>query len=59
MSTSSYFNNAGSGGTNSLPPYKLNLINGDYIELIAFRMGGAGTVNTLPNGSWIKITKLL
>jgi len=32
---------------------------GDYIELMAFRIGYAGNVYTVKNGSWIKIEKKL
>ena len=45
-------------GTNVMPEYKVELKINDYIELIGFRIGSAGTAYTIPNGSWIKIKKL-
>jgi len=45
-------------GTNVMPEYKVGLNNNDYIELIGFRIGSAGTAYTIPNGSWIKIKKI-
>jgi hypothetical protein len=44
--------------TNVMSPYKVALLNGDYIELIAFRIGNAGSVLTEPDGTWIKIEKI-
>jgi hypothetical protein len=43
--------------TNSIPNYSVNLNSGDYIELVAFRIGFSGDVYTRENGSWIKIQK--
>jgi len=44
--------------TNVMPDYLVALQNGDYVELMAFRIGTTGIVNTMPNGSWIKIKKI-
>ena len=43
--------------TNSMPSYKVSLDSGDYIELMAFRIGYSGEVYTVENSSWIKMTK--
>jgi hypothetical protein len=57
-SSASYVrNNANDAGTNTMPDYRVNLLSGDYIELYAFRVGSAGSVTTVPDGSFIKITK--
>ena len=45
--------------TNTMPNYKLALITGDYIELVAFRIGKSGGVFTINDGSWIKIQKII
>lgn len=44
--------------TNSISDYKLTLNDGDYIQLLSFRIGSSGNVLTKPNASWIKITKI-
>lgn len=44
--------------TNVMSPYKVALLNGDYIELITFRIGNSGSVLTEPDGTWIKIEKI-
>ena len=44
--------------TNVMSPYKVALTNGDYIELIAFRIGDSGSTLTIPDGTWIKIEKI-
>ena len=54
-SFSSNFQNDSS--TNMLPEYHVTLVDGDYVELIAFRIGYAGQVYTVGNGSWIKVQK--
>lgn len=59
LTTSSFLNSGSSSGSNTMPSYKVSLTAGDYIELVAFRVGSAGSVLTLPNGSWIKVSKLL
>jgi hypothetical protein len=56
-STSFAINLANNGGTNTMPIYKMNLVNGDYVELIAFRIGNSGIVLTLAESSWITVTK--
>jgi len=43
--------------TNVMPENLVTLVNGDYLELKAFRIGNSGSVFTVPNGSWIKIQK--
>jgi len=46
--------------TNLMPEYLENLSNGDYIELMAFRIGfNTGAVYTVRNGTWIKIHKII
>ena len=60
MSSASFFSNLyNDSSTNTMPESNISLLNGDYIELIAFRIGYAGTVNTVAGGSWIKIEKKL
>lgn len=59
MSSSSFLNNGSSSGSNTMPAYKVNLNAGDYVEVVGFRIGSAGSVLTIPNGSWIKIEKLI
>ena len=44
--------------SNTMPQYITTLTSGDYVELLAFRIGNDGVGNTVPNGSWIKIKKL-
>jgi hypothetical protein len=46
------------GGSNSMSKYKFSASMGDYIELTTYRIGQSGTINTVPNGSWIKIEKI-
>jgi len=59
MSSSSYSRNTTNDAlTNVMSPYKVALLNGDYIELIAFRIGSSGSVLTIPDGSWLKIEKI-
>jgi hypothetical protein len=57
--TSSSFtiNTANSDGSNSLFPYKVCLLNGNYFELLAFRSGGVGSVLTHAGQSWITVLK--
>jgi len=60
MSMASFnLNNINDSSTNVMPEYLEGLNNGDYIELIAFRIGTAGAVYTLGNGAWIKIMKII
>lgn len=59
LTTSSFLNSGSSSGSNTMPSYKVSLSAGDYIELVAFRIGSAGSVETVANGNWIKINKLL
>jgi hypothetical protein len=40
-----------------MPKYLVSLVNNDYLQLIAFRIGDAGSVLTKPNSSWIRIEK--
>lgn len=46
-------------GTNVMPEYEIDLLSGDYIELVAFRIADDGVVSTVPEGSWIRIIKIL
>ena len=60
MSSASFFSNSwNDSSTNTMPESNVSLLSGDYVELIAFRIGYAGQVNTVSNGSWIKIEKKL
>ena len=60
MSSASFFSNLqNDSSTNTMPESNVSLQNGDYIELIAFRIGYSGTVNTVADGSWIKVQKKL
>jgi hypothetical protein len=43
--------------TNTMPTYSVDLDAGDYIELVAFRIGRAGEIYTKSDGSWIKVLK--
>jgi hypothetical protein len=56
-STSSMINTTNNRGTNLMPEYQVDLTNGDYLELIAFRIGGTGSVLTQANGSWLTVLK--
>jgi hypothetical protein len=58
-SASINLNNTNDSSTNMMPEYLANLSNGDYVELMAFRIGTAGAVYTIGNGSWIKIHKMI
>jgi hypothetical protein len=42
---------------NIMSIYKTNLLAGDYVELIAYRIGDAGSALTIPGGSWITVIK--
>ena len=44
--------------TNVMPEYLVSLLEGDYIELMAFRIEYGGTLYTKKNCSWIKIIKI-
>jgi hypothetical protein len=58
MSSASFnLNLQNDSGTNVMPNYTVSLDNGDYIELVAFRIGYSGLVYTKENGSWFKIQK--
>jgi len=60
MSSASFSSNIqNDSSTNSMPENLATLNAGDYIELIAFRIGYGGIVNTVSNGSWIKMEKKL
>jgi hypothetical protein len=45
--------------TNMMPEYLVSLLDGDYIELMAFRIEYGGTLKTKKNCSWIKIKKII
>ena len=57
-SASQQINAANDSSTNIMPEYLVALLNGDYIELMAFRIGTAGAVYTMQNTSWIKMRKI-
>jgi len=59
ISTSIILNSQNDSGVNIMPEYLISLLNGDYIELIAFRIGNSGFLYTKENGSWIKIIKTI
>jgi hypothetical protein len=44
--------------TNIMPEYLVSLLNGDYIQLMAFRIGDSGAAYTMQNTSWIKMKKI-
>jgi len=56
-STSTSVNVNNENSTNIMPKYLVQLNVGDYIELIAFRIGDAGSVLTKANSSWIRVEK--
>lgn len=58
-SASINLNNTNDSSTNMMPEHLANLSSGDYIQLMAFRIGTAGAVYTVGNGSWIKIHKII
>ncbi len=60
LSSASYSRNGtNNSSTNTMPQYKVDLTNGEYIELLGFRIGTSGSVLTVPDGSWIKIEKII
>ena len=60
MSSASFSSNyQNDSSTNTMPENLASLVAGEYVELLAFRIGYAGIVNTVGNGSWIKIEKKL
>lgn len=60
MSSASYSRNIpNDASTNTIPSYDVNLVIGDYVELLGFRIGSSGSVLTIPNGSWISIKKII
>jgi len=60
MSSASFSSNfQNDSSTNSMPENLITMISGEYIELVAFRIGYAGVVYTVSEGSWIKIEKKL
>jgi len=60
MSSASFNSNyQNDSSTNSMPENMVDLIAGEYIELIGFRIGYSGLVYTVSNGSWIKIQKII
>ena len=56
-STSIMTNATNDSGTNLSAEYQIDLVAGDYIELVAFRIGSSGSALTVPNGSWLTISK--
>jgi hypothetical protein len=60
MSMASFnLNNINDSSTNVMPEYMEALLSGDYLELMAFRIGNSGAVYTLGNGTWIKINRII
>ena len=60
MSSASFSSNfQNDSSTNSMPENLITMVAGDYVELVAFRIGYAGSVYTVSDGSWIKIEKKL
>lgn len=60
MSIASFiFNDINDSSTNTMPEYLESLNSGDYLELIAFRIGTAGAVYTIGNGTWINVKKII
>jgi len=58
MSSASFSSNIqNDSSTNLMPNYMVDLDAGDYIELVAFRIGYSGSVFTMENSSWMKIQK--
>jgi hypothetical protein len=58
MSSSSYNqNDINKYSANVMPEYLVSLSVGDYVELIAFRIGGSGISKTVSNGVWLKMKK--
>lgn len=57
--TSMIIDGVNDSGTNIMPEFILNLLDGDYIELVAFRIGTNGLVFNIANGTWIKIHKII
>ena len=60
MSSASFSSNfQNDSSTNSMPENLITMTAGEYIELLAFRIGYAGVVYTVGEGSWIKMEKKL
>jgi len=60
MSSASFSSNyQNDSSTNTMPENLATMTTGEYVELLAFRIGYAGLVYTVGNGSWIKIEKKL
>lgn len=60
MSSASFsLNLSNDSSTNIMPEYLVNLENGDYVELIAFRVGYSGMVFTEEDSSWLKMKKII
>jgi len=58
MSSASFSSNfQNDSSTNIMPENMVTLVAGNYVELMAFRIGYAGQVYTVSNGSWIKMEK--
>ena len=55
--TSHILNFLNSTGTNVMAIYKVNLVAGDYLELVAYRIGEIGSVLTVANASWLTLIK--
>ncbi len=57
MVSTSILNIQNDSGVNIMPEYLVTLSDGDYIELMAFRIGSSGYLYTKEGCSWIKIIK--
>ena len=57
-SASVTINSTNDSSTNIMPQYLVALSNNDYIELVAFRIGAAGSVFTVGNTTWIRMRKI-
>ena len=59
MSTSSFSQNAtNDSSSNTMPQYLVSLSSGNYVQLMAFRIGTTGNALTNANTSWIKIKRI-
>jgi len=58
-SASININTTNDSSTNIMPENMVSLTNGDYVELLAFRIGSTGAAYTVANSSWIKIHKII
>lgn len=57
INTSIILNSQNDSGINIMPEYLTSFSSGEYIELIAYRLGNGGFFYIKENSSWIKIIK--